>query len=80
MRPSPLGEARGSEALSAPIDERGVRWVLTVKVERGILASGTFLGSLESGSICVRFLLLCLCVCCVLCVMCFLFVFYVKNF
>ena len=66
MRPSPLGEARGSEALSAPIDERGERWVLTVKVERGMLASGTFLGSLESGSICIRFLL-CVYVCCVLC-------------
>ena len=66
MRPSPLGEARGSEALSAPIDERGERWVLTVKVERGMLASGTFLGSLESGSICTRFLL-CVYVLCVVC-------------
>ena len=73
MRPSPLGEARGSEALSAPIDERGERWVLTVKVERGMLASGTFLGSLGSGSICVRFLL-CVYACCVLCVLCALFV------
>ena len=82
MRPSPLGEARGSEALSAPIDERGERWVLTVKVERGMLASGTFLGSLESGSICIRFLLcvyVCV-VCCVLCVPCLFVCFYVKDF
>ena len=81
MRPSPLGEARGSEALSAPIDERGERWVLTVKVERGILASGTFLGSLESESICTRFLL-CVyvrVVCCVPCLFVCLF-FYVKVF
>ena len=71
MRPSPLGEARGSEALSAPIDERGERWVLTVKVERGMLASGTFLGSLGSGSICIRFLL-CVYACCVCLFVCFL--------
>ena len=81
MRPSPLGEARGSEALSAPIDERGERWVLTVKVERRMLASGTFLGSLESGSVCIRFLL-CVYACCVLCVVCLvcLFVFLCKRF
>ena len=73
MRPSPLGEARGSEALSAPIYGRGERGGLTVKVERRMLASGTFLGSLESGSICTRFLL-CAYACCVLCVLCALFV------
>ena len=79
MRPSPLGEARGSEALSAPIDERGERWVLTVKVERGMLASGTFLGSLESGSICVRFLL-CVYVFMCLCVPCLFVCFLCKKF
>ena len=79
MRPSPLGEARGSEALSEPIDERGERWVLTVKVERGMLASGTFLGCWKVAPFVSDFFSVFMRVVCVVCLFC-LFVFLCKRF